>query len=217
MNYVGYSDYESRTAGHSAKPQTVQAWKTKKTPEAQYEPQKAQLGAQTEILASLEKAQNGKIGRFDADLENALDNAMAYAPQQIPQQISQQISQRGAEITPPEEAFQFGDIVDIINPLHHLPVIGMVYRGLTDDVIGPAAQIVGGALYGGPIGAVTGTVNAVTQMQTGKDMGGHMLSFAGLKTDVDIATSKRATTTYARANLNNMPTPQNVTSFKLNS
>jgi len=209
MNYVGYSDYESRTAGYAAKPQTVQAWKTKKTSEPQYEPQQVQPGPQSEILASLEKAQNGKVGRFDADLNNALDNAMAYAPQQI--------SQRDADIPSSKEAFQFGDVVDIVNPLHHLPVIGMVYRGLTDDVIGPAAQIVGGALYGGPIGAVTGTVNAVTQMQTGKDVGDHMLGFAGLKTDVDIATSKRATTTYARASLDNMPPPERITSFKLNS
>jgi len=190
MNYVSYNDFEHRTAGLADKPTSIQSWKTKKAPEPQ---------AQSEIIANLEKVQKGDFG---SEMRTA---AMAYAPQQ--------------RIDAPQsrEAFQFGDVVDIVNPLHHLPVVGMVYRGLTDDVIGPAAQIVGGALYGGPIGAVTGTVNAVTQMRTGKDVGDHMMQFAGLKTDIDFAQSKRATTTYARASLDNMPPPERITSFKLNS
>ena len=47
----------------------------------------------------------------------------------------------------------FGDVLDLVNPLQHLPVVSTVYRKLTGDVITPAMDIAGGALFGGPIGA----------------------------------------------------------------
>ena len=50
----------------------------------------------------------------------------------------------------------FRDIVDIINPLQHLPVIGEVYRNVTGDGISDGARHAGHALYGlalgGPLG-----------------------------------------------------------------
>lgn len=50
----------------------------------------------------------------------------------------------------------FRDIVDIINPFQHLPVIGEVYRNVTGDEISDGARHAGHALYGlalgGPLG-----------------------------------------------------------------
>lgn len=51
----------------------------------------------------------------------------------------------------------FKDILDIVNPLHHIPVIGHFYRKITGDTIHPAIKIAGGTLFGGPIGAVFST------------------------------------------------------------
>lgn len=48
----------------------------------------------------------------------------------------------------------FGDVLDFINPLHHIPVIGAAYREVTGDEIKPAVQIAGDLLFG----AVTGSV-----------------------------------------------------------
>lgn len=76
----------------------------------------------------------------------------------------------------PSSSFSFDDVIDVINPLHHLPVIGMIYRELTGDKIGPVAQIVGGGIFGGPVGAISGTVNAVVQETTGKDIGGNVIA-----------------------------------------
>src|SRR5690606_11937393 len=70
----------------------------------------------------------------------------------------------------------FGDVIDIINPLHHIPVLNLLYREITGDTIGPVAQIVGGGIFGGPVGAVSGTVNAVVQESTGKDIAGNVLA-----------------------------------------
>lgn len=74
------------------------------------------------------------------------------------------------------DSFEFGDVIDMINPLQHLPVVGMLYRKFTGDTIKPMAQIIGGAIFGGPVGAVSGTVNAVVQSTTGKDIGDNMIS-----------------------------------------
>lgn len=188
MHYVAYNDYEQRTAGMGNKPKTVQAWKTKTT----------QPNPQADILTSLEKAKRGEIGRFDKNF----DTAMAMAPQQK------------AAATGTKEAFQFGDIVDIINPLQHLPIVNMVYREMTNDQLNPMAQVIGGALYGGPVGAITGTINAVTKVQTGRDMGDHMLEFAGLKTRRNVQDVVAA---YARPDLDNMPSRDKIKTVTLNS
>jgi hypothetical protein len=57
-----------------------------------------------------------------------------------------------------EDGVTFADLVDIINPLQHIPVIGTLYRKLTGDQIDPAMRIAGGALFGGPIGAAFSAV-----------------------------------------------------------
>lgn len=67
-------------------------------------------------------------------------------------------------------------VLDVINPLQHLPVIGTMYRHLTGDEIGATARVAGGALYGGPIGAALGVVGAAMESTTGKDMGDTMLA-----------------------------------------
>ena len=69
-------------------------------------------------------------------------------------------------------------VLDVINPLQHLPVISTIYRHMTGDEISPAARIAGGALYGGPVGLAMGVVNAAVESNTGKDMGETVLAMA---------------------------------------
>lgn len=52
-----------------------------------------------------------------------------------------------------DDGFGFADFIDIINPLHHLPLIGHLYRHITGDEIAPVARVAGGALFGGIAGA----------------------------------------------------------------
>ncbi len=51
-------------------------------------------------------------------------------------------------------SFGLSDIIDMVNPLQHIPVVSNLYQSATGDTIGAIAKIVGGALFGGPIGAV---------------------------------------------------------------
>ncbi len=70
----------------------------------------------------------------------------------------------------------FKDILDTINPLQHLPVIGSIYRYLTGDEPSGGARIVGDALYGGPIGFGVGVVSTLLTDQDGRDVGERVLA-----------------------------------------
>lgn len=75
-----------------------------------------------------------------------------------------------------DDSPSFWDILDVINPLQHIPIINDLYREATGDKIGVGARLVGGALFGGPLGLVGAAVNAVMEEATGKDVGSHLIA-----------------------------------------
>ena len=74
----------------------------------------------------------------------------------------------------------FGDFVDMINPLHHIPVVGTIYRAVTGDTIKPAAQVVGDIAYGGPIGGIASIFSAIIAQANGRSIEDSMLAAVGL-------------------------------------
>lgn len=72
----------------------------------------------------------------------------------------------------------FFDILDMINPLQHIPVISTIYRELTGDEIDPIPEVIGGGIFGGITGAIGSAINVVVKEITGHDIGGHVLAFA---------------------------------------
>jgi len=72
--------------------------------------------------------------------------------------------------------FSFKDLLDIVNPLQHLPVIGSIYRYLTGDEPSGGARIVGDAIYGGPIGFGVGVVTTMLTDRQGEDLGEQVLA-----------------------------------------
>ena len=74
---------------------------------------------------------------------------------------------KSSNVTAPTASF--GELLDIVNPLHHLPVVGDVYRNISGDKISPVAQIVGGGIYGGGLGALSALANAAVQEHAGED------------------------------------------------
>lgn len=81
------------------------------------------------------------------------------------------------------EGFSFWDLVDMINPLQHIPVVSTIYREITGDKINNAARIVGGAVFGGFAGAIIGGVNAIAAQETGKDVGELAMAKMGIGQD----------------------------------
>ena len=76
-----------------------------------------------------------------------------------------------------DEQFGFFDLIDMVNPLHHVPIIGHLYREFTGDEIKPIAKIMGGAAFSGPIGVASAIIDTVVQNETGKDMASNAMAF----------------------------------------
>jgi len=74
---------------------------------------------------------------------------------------------KSPNITAPRASF--GELLDVVNPLHHLPFVGNVYRNMTGDDISPVAQIIGGTVYGGGLGGLSAIANAAVQEHSGED------------------------------------------------
>ncbi len=75
-----------------------------------------------------------------------------------------------------KEGFSFFDLIDVVNPLQHIPLIGTLYRGLTGDTIDPLPRIAGSTLFFGPVGAAFSTANVVLEEVSGQDAGEHIMT-----------------------------------------
>jgi hypothetical protein len=76
-----------------------------------------------------------------------------------------------------KDGFSFRDLLDIINPLQHIPVVSTIYRKLTGDALDAVPRLAGGTLFGGIAGAVSAVVNLVVKDASGKDIGENALAF----------------------------------------
>jgi hypothetical protein len=76
----------------------------------------------------------------------------------------------------PQHHFSFSDVLDIVNPLQHLPVIGTLYRKLTHDEIGTPEKIMGDTLYGGVPGLISSVADTAFEKITGKNFADTALS-----------------------------------------
>jgi len=62
----------------------------------------------------------------------------------------------------------FHHLLDVINPLQHLPIIGPIYPAITGEHIGPVEKVMGDTLYGGLWGAVSSFADVAFEGITGK-------------------------------------------------
>ncbi|MEJ1967882.1 MAG: hypothetical protein WDN03_04470 [Rhizomicrobium sp.] len=81
-----------------------------------------------------------------------------------------------AAASPDQGGISFDDIVDIVNPLQHLPVIGTLYRAMTGDTIKTFPKIAGDALYGGVMGLAGSVADTVFEKVTGHNLGDTVLA-----------------------------------------
>lgn len=62
-----------------------------------------------------------------------------------------------------KDGFGFDDLIDMVNPLQHIPVLSNFYRALTGDDIGVGPRLIGAAAIGGPLGFATAAVGAMIE------------------------------------------------------
>jgi len=91
-----------------------------------------------------------------------------------------------------ESGFGFDDLLDLVNPLQHIPVVSTLYRHLTGDKIGTAAKIAGDALYGGPIGFLSSVGDSLFEQITGKNLGDTVYAYLSGEDDQTGATGLAA-------------------------
>jgi|GEM_PF-836933 len=154
---VANADMTERTAGLYAGGRTAGAAKPDKTAD----PLQAQTDTFNDALKNAQRRETARMAGGTPEIRRAAAGADGSSA-----------TESGGFI-----AFIKG-VLDVINPLQHLPVIGTIYRHITGDEIGPVARVAGGALFGGPVGLAMGVVNAAVAGNTGKDIGQTVLAMA---------------------------------------
>lgn len=98
----------------------------------------------------------------------------------------------------------FHHILDVINPLQHLPVVGTIYRAITGEHIGPIEKIAGDGLYGGIWGAATSAADVAFESITGKSVEDTVLAWLKGDSNTAVANAKVAA---PRIAFNTVPLP----------
>lgn len=78
----------------------------------------------------------------------------------LPNAIESQSSGRSNEIVVNARPSAFAELVDVANPLQHVPLVSDIYRARSGDTISDGARLGGhvaiGTVVGGPVGALIG-------------------------------------------------------------
>jgi hypothetical protein len=95
-------------------------------------------------------------------------HAMVHSPANGTEQVT--VSADKSQQKEPQESGFFHHLLDVINPLQHLPVIGILYRAITGEHIGPVEKVMGDTLYGGLWGAASSVADLAFEGVTGKSL-----------------------------------------------
>ena len=93
-----------------------------------------------------------------------------------------------AKVNATTEGFSFWDVLDVINPLQHIPILSSLYRAVSGDTIGAAANIAGATLFGGPIGGGLAAASEIVKEAVGGES----------ETQTALADSQKATQAYSK-------------------
>ncbi|MBP0443273.1 hypothetical protein J8J14_00650 [Roseomonas sp. SSH11] len=117
----------------------------------------------------------------------------------------------GDEAEPMPAKISFGEMLESLNPLQHMPGVGMIYREATGSAAPIAARILVGTALGGPMGflggvasamlEVTGFVGSLRAVADGRDQ---PTAFMAWGEKADTATIARGRQAYQEQMLGNM-------------
>jgi hypothetical protein len=92
----------------------------------------------------------------------------------------------------------FDNLLDVVNPLEHFPIVSTIYSNLTGDKPNDFTQVAGDTLYGGPLGLLSSVGNLIFKDVTGKSVGDTVW---GWVTDKSSGDTKTAANDAPRQNL----------------
>jgi hypothetical protein len=77
-----------------------------------------------------------------------------------------------------DDGFGFADLLDMLNPLQHIPLVSDIYRDVSGDEASEGARLLGGLIYGAVGGGLAGVAGALAngalRHETDEDVWGHM-------------------------------------------
>lgn len=74
------------------------------------------------------------------------------------------------------DGLTFADVLDVVNPLQHIPLVSHVYREATGDTIADGPKMMGATLFGGPVGLLASSADVALKRETGRDAIGHLVA-----------------------------------------
>jgi len=128
-------------------------------------------------LAGLRAASGGLVNAPPEVQEAAVgepDKEPACDTPKISRSDRMACAEQATHVSYEDDNFSFFDLVDLVNPLQHIPVVGTMYRELTGDTIKPEIQVAGSIGYGLTTGSllvslVTGIASAIMEQSSGKE------------------------------------------------
>jgi hypothetical protein len=125
---------------------------------------------------------------------NMIQSGLKWVPSVAQKDFKQKSMEESFTLFPttkPENNTRFGffgangftasDVIDIVNPLHHFPIIGPLYREFTGDRLDPFSRVAGNTLFFGPFGAAFSIINVAVEEITGKDVGSGIIGMLKYK------------------------------------
>ncbi len=79
-----------------------------------------------------------------------------------------------AEFWSPGKDASFDEVLNSINPMHHIPVVSTIYRAVTGDTIGFGPRLIGAAILGGPVGLIIAGITAFIEELSGGTISEHV-------------------------------------------
>lgn len=142
-------------------------------------------------------AMSGPDAMFAALTQNMMQSMVQAALEPTPEQAAA----TAAELeNPTATAFAngsspgFADVLDIINPLQHIPLVSQYYRDWTGDDMGYISQVAGGAFWGGGVGVATSFVNLGLTSVMGKSPSQYVQQLFASDDVTDTSAASTATT-----------------------
>lgn len=118
----------------------------------------------------------GRLFPYEGGTFNAAAPGKIAAEKTAPAPISETVPGKSAKTPDEKPGFSFGVLLDIINPLQHIPLVSTLYRRITGDDINPVSRIAGDTLFLGVLGFAGSLINVAMEKITGKDVGDHVMT-----------------------------------------
>src|SRR4051812_12507140 len=152
-------------------------------------------GIQISFLDTANRARMKGHGATTATTGNPAEGSTASA--------ATSASADGTQTASSSMPLSFDDVVDIVNPLQHLPIISTLYQHYANDPINTFPKIAGDTLYGGPLGLLSSVADTAFEKITGKSFGDTVLAWVtGEKSPADgtaLASAGKTATTATMA------------------